>query len=138
MPSLFHSAQDRRRRAAIPTVDVTGVPPADSGHRSAIPDAVAALLDLRRETRQALHCSRYYSGFRYYSAYTDQPDPPPAEEGVRQRHVSFREGRSAHMDGVPDFPPQGVRDLHVSPGPSSVHARTPTKGFGAIAHHYYR
>ena len=113
--------------AAIPTVDVTGVPSADSGHRSAIPDAVAALWDLRRGTRQARHCSRYFS------AYTDHPDPPPTGGGVRRRHVSFREGRSAHTDGVPDLPPLGVRDLHVSPGPTSVHARTPTRGSGAAA-----
>ena len=58
---LRHGTQDRRRQAAIPTVDVTGVPSADSGHRSAIPDAVAALWDLRRGTRQARHCSRYYA-----------------------------------------------------------------------------
>jgi len=118
--------------AAIPTVDVTGVPSADSGHRSAILDAIAALWDLRCGTRQARHCSRYFS------AYTDRPDPPPTGEGVRRRHVSLREGRSAHTDGVPDLPPLGVRDLHVSPGPPSVHARTPTRGSGAVARYHYR
>ena len=128
---LRHGTQDKRRQAAIPTVDVTGVPSTDSGHRSAIPDAVAALWDLRRGTRQARHCSRYFS------AYTDHPDPPPTGEGVRRRHVSFREGRSAHTDEVPDLPPLGVRDLHVSPGPSSVHARTPTRVSGAVARHHY-
>src|SRR6185312_9853849 len=96
---LRHGTRDRRRRAAIPTVDVTRVPSADSGHRSAIPDAVAALWDLRQGTRQACHCSRYYS------AYTDRPDPPPTGEGVRRRHVSFREGRSARTDGVPRASP---------------------------------
>ena len=39
---LLHGSQDGRRRAAIPTVDVTGVSSADFSHRSAIPDAVAA------------------------------------------------------------------------------------------------
>ena len=105
-------------------MDVTGVSSAGFSHRSTIPDVVAALWDLRRRTRQAWHCSRYYS------AYTDRPDPPPAGEGVRRRHVSFREGRSAHTDGV--------RDLHVSPGPPSVHARTPTRGSGAVARYHYR
>ena len=62
--------------------------------------------------------------------------------------MSFREGRSARTDGVPrtspfkesgtsasppDLPLQGVRDLRVSPGPPSVHARTPTRGSGAAA-----
>ena len=50
-PSLFHSAQDRRRQAAIPTVAVTGVPSITSGHCSAIPDTVAVLWNLRRGTR---------------------------------------------------------------------------------------
>ena len=36
------------------------------------------------------------------------------------------------------FPLLGVRDLHVSPGPSSVHARTPTRGSGEVARHHYR
>ena len=96
---LLHGSQDRRRRAAIPTVDVTGVSSADFSHRSAISDAVAVLWDLRRGIRQARHCSRYYS------ADTDQPDPPPAGEGVRRRHVSFREGRSARTNGVPRTSP---------------------------------
>ena len=48
--------------------------------------------------------------------------------------MSFREGHSAHTD----LPPLGVQDLHVSPGPSSVHARTPTRGSGAVPRHYYR
>ena len=122
---LHHGTQDRRYRAAVPTVEVTGVPSADSGHRSAIPDVVAALWDLRRGTRQARYCSRYCF------AYTDRPDSPPAGEGVRRRHVSFKEGRSAHTNGVLDLPPRGVQDLHVSPGPPSVHARTPTGGPGA-------
>ena len=38
-------------RPPFPTVAVTGVPSANSGHCSAIPDAVAALWNLRRRTR---------------------------------------------------------------------------------------
>ena len=38
----------------------------------------------------------------------------------------------------PGPPPFGVRDRRASPGPPSVHARTPTRGSGAVAHHYCR
>ena len=44
-----------------------------------------------------------------------------------------REVRPARTGGVPDLPPQGVRDLHVSPGPSSARDRTPTRGSGTAA-----
>ena len=90
---LHHGSKDGRRQAATPTVNVTGVPSADSGHRSAILDAVAAPWDLRRGTKQARYSSRRPSG--------------PA----------------SHQEG-------GVRRRHVSPGPSSVHACTPTRGPG--------
>ena len=59
---LHHGSKCGRRQATTPTVDVTGVPSADSGHHSAIPDAVAAPWDLRRGTRQARYCSRRPSG----------------------------------------------------------------------------
>ena len=48
-----------------------------------------------------------------------------------------QEGRSDHTDGVLDLPPLGVRVLHVSPGPSDVHTRTPTRGSGAVARYHY-
>ena len=111
---------------------MTGVPSADSGHHSAIPDAVAAPWDLQRGTRQARHCSHYCS------ADSDHPDTPPAGEGVRRRHVSFREGRPVQNGQSPGPSPLGVRDFHVSPRPSSVHARTPTRGSGAVASYYCR
>src|SRR6185436_7953769 len=82
--SLHHGSKDGRRQAAIPPVDVTGLPSADSGHHSTIPGAVAAPWDLQRGTRQARHSSRYCF------ADTDHPDSPPAGERVRRRHVSFR------------------------------------------------
>ena len=48
--------------------------------------------------------------------------------------MSFRKGRSSHTVGVPDLPLLSeVRDLHVSPGPSSA-----TRGSGAVARHHYR
>src|SRR6185312_14855003 len=40
---LRHGSKDGRRQTATPAVDVTGVPSADPGHRSATPVAVAAL-----------------------------------------------------------------------------------------------
>ena len=98
-----------RRQAAISTVDVNGVPSADSGRHSTIPDAVAAPWDMQRGTRQARHCSRYYS------ADTDQPDPPLAGEGVRRHHASFREGHSAHTDGVQDLPLEESRTSTCPP-----------------------
>ena len=114
-------------------MDVTGVPSADFGHRSATLVAVATLWDLQCGTRRARHCSRSCS------ADTDHPDSPPTGEGVRRCHVSFREERSSHTVGVPDLPLLSeVRDLHVSPGSSSVHARTPTRGSGAVPRHYCR
>ena len=51
---------------------------------------------------------------------------------VRPREAPSSHGRR------PGPPPLGVRDLHVSPGPSSVHACTPTGGSGAVARHHYR
>jgi len=47
--------------------------------------------------------------------------------------VSFREGHSARTGRAPDLPPCGDRDLRASPGPPSVHARTPTRGSRAAA-----
>src|SRR6185436_18224636 len=103
-----HDAQDGWCQAATPTVDVTGVPSADFGHRSTIPKAVAILWDMRRKTRWARHCSRSCS------ADTDHPDSPPTGEGVRRCHVSFRKERSSHTVGVLDLPLLSeVRDLHV-------------------------
>ena len=55
------SAESNDVRPPCRTAAVTGVPSANSGHCSAIPDAVAALWDLRRGTRHARHSSRYYS-----------------------------------------------------------------------------
>src|SRR6185312_11089787 len=48
-------------RPPFPTMVVTGIPSANSGHCSAIPGAVAILWDLRRGMERARHCSPYYS-----------------------------------------------------------------------------
>ena len=65
----------------FPTVVVTGVPSANSGHCSAIPDAVAALWNLRRGTRQARHCSHYYSA---NSSCPDSTSPHVRPRGRNQ------------------------------------------------------
>ena len=56
------------------------------------------------------------------------PGPPPAWEEVRCRHGPLEEGCPSLAAGVPDLPPRGVRDLHVSPEPPSVHIRTLSRG----------
>ena len=53
--------------------------------------------------------------------------------GVRGRHEPLEEGCPSPAAGVPDLPPRGFRDLHMSPGPPSVHASTPSRGSGAAA-----
>jgi len=108
-------------RPPFPTVAVTGVPSANSGHCSAIPDAVATLWEpaTRYETCSAqlplLFCQLLLSGLHLTTPTA--PDPSPAREGIRRRHVSPKEGCSALAAGGPDLPPRGVRDLHVTPGP---------------------
>ena len=108
-------------RPSFPTVAVTGVPSTNSGHCSAIPDAVAALWEpaTRDETGSAqlplLFCQLRLSGLHLTTRMA--PDPPPAREGVRHRHVSLKKGCSPLAAGGPDLPPQGVPDLHVTPGP---------------------
>jgi len=108
-------------RPPFPTVAVTRVPSANSGHCSTISDAVAALWEpaTRDETCLAqfplLFCQLLLSGLHLTTPTA--PDPSLAREGVRCRHVSPMEGCSVPAAGGPDLPPQGVRDLHVTPGP---------------------
>ena len=61
MPTTPPQRPGQTASTPVPTVTVTGVPSANSGHCSAFLDAVAALWDLRRGTGRAQHCSRYYS-----------------------------------------------------------------------------
>jgi len=108
-------------RPPLPTVAVTGVPSANSGHCSAMPDAVATLWEPATlyKTCSAqlplLFCQLLLSGLHLTTPTA--PDPSPAREGIRRRHVSPKEGCSALAAGGPDLPPRGVRDLHVTPGP---------------------
>ena len=108
-------------RPPFPTVAVTGVPSANSGHCSAIPDAVAALWEpaTRDET-----CSAQFPLLFYQLRLSElhittrkAPDPPPVREGVRCRHEPLEEGCPSLEAGGPDLPPRGVRDLHATLGP---------------------
>ena len=65
----------------FPIVAVTGVPSTNSGHCSAIPDAVATLWE--PATRYKTCSAQFPSLFCQPCC----PDPPPAREGVRCRHV---------------------------------------------------
>src|SRR6185369_5877858 len=76
-------------RPPFPTMAVTGVPSANSGHCSAIPNAVAALSEpaTRDETCSAqfplLFCQLRLTELHLTTRMA--PDPPPAREGVRRR-----------------------------------------------------
>src|SRR6185437_15608238 len=93
-------------RPPFPTVAVTGVPSAKSGHCSAIPDAVAALWE--PATRDEMYSAQFpllFCQLRLTELHLTThmaPDPPPAREGVRHCHVPLKEGRSALAAGVPD------------------------------------
>ena len=62
-------------------------------------------------TAPELFCQLRPSGLHLITRMA--PDPPPAWEGVRRRHVPLQEGRSALAAGVPDPPSRG-------PGPPRV------------------
>ena len=105
-----------------PTVAVTGVPSVNSGHCSAIPDAVAALWEpaTRDETCSAqlplLFCQLRLSGLHLITRMT--PDPPPDREGVRCHHEPLEEGCPSLAAGGQDLPPSRgpgpPRDLRTS------------------------
>ena len=90
---------------------MTGVPSANSGHCSAIPDAVATLWEpeTRYETCSArlllLFCQLLLSGLHLTTPTA--PDPSPTREGIRRRHMPLKEGRSALAAGVSDLPLEG-------------------------------
>ena len=95
-------------------MDVTGDPSAGSGHRSAIPVAVATLWDIRRGTRQL-----------GTAPVTVLPTPTIRTRlplGKGSGDVTCPSGRGAR------------RARTESPGPPSVHARTPARGSGGTAH----
>ena len=95
----------------LPTVAVTGVPSANSGHCSAMPDAVATLWEptTRYEMCWAqlrlLFCQLLLSGLHLTTPTA--PDRSPALEGIRRRHASPKEGCSALAAEGLDLPLEG-------------------------------
>ena len=105
---LHHGSKDRRCQAATPTVDVIGVPSADSGHHSAIPDAVAVLWAFNTGQDKLappplLFCRHQPSGL------TSRRGRGPAMSRVLPRGALSMHGRD------PGPPPCGVRDFHALP-----------------------
>ena len=90
---------------------MTGVPSANFGHCSAIPDDVATLWEpaTRDEMGSAqlplLFCQLWLFGLHLTTRMV--PDPPPARDEVRCRHVPLKEGRSALAAGGRTSPLEG-------------------------------
>ena len=111
---------------------VTGVPSANSGHCSAIPDAVAALWSLRRGTRRARHCSHCYSAKPGCLDSTSSHVRPRTRlllgEGSGVATRPLEEGCPALAAGGPDLP---LEESGTSTRPSdhlSAHAGTLSRG----------
>ena len=98
-------------RLPFPTMAVTGVPSANSGHCSAIPGAVEILWDLQRGMERARHCSPYYSANSSHPDSTSSHVWPRAHlllgrrSGVatgpskRDAHHSQPESRTSPLEG---------------------------------------
>ena len=56
------------------------------------------------------------------------PDPPPAREGVRRRHVPLKEGHTALAAGGPDLPLEGSGTSTRPSDLLSAHAGTLSRG----------
>ena len=88
----------------------------------------------RDETRSAQFPLLFYqlrlSGLHLITRMT--PDPSPAREGVRRRHVPLKEGRSALAAGVSDLPLEGSGNSVCLPD-LLVHAPTLRSGGAGIA-----
>ena len=138
MPTTPHSAQDRRHQIAIPHSGCDRSPVRQLRSLLRHPGRCDRTVEptTRDETGSALlpllFCQLRLSGLHLITRMV--PDPPPDREGVRCRHEPLEEGRPALVARVPDLPPRGVRDLHVSPRPPSVHASTPSRGSGPAAY----
>ena len=112
-------------------MDVTGAPSADPGHRSATPVAVATLWGIQRGTRQV-----------GAAPVTVLPTPTirthlPLGKGSDDVTCPSERGPQ-HARARPQTSPLWGPGLPRAPGPSSVHARTPTRGSGTVPRHYYR
>ena len=108
MPTLLHSTRDRRRQAAIPHSDCDRSPVRQLrslfrhlGHCGSTVEP-ATRDEMRSAQFPLLFCQLRLSGHHLITRMT--PDPPPAREGVRRRHMPLKEGRSALAAGVSDLP----------------------------------
>ena len=135
---LLHSAQGRRRQAAIPHSSYDRSPIRQLWSLLRHPGRCGSTVGpaTRDKTCSALlpslFCQLRPTGL--YLITRMAPGPPPAWEGARCRHEPLEEGCPSLVARVPDLAPRGVRDLHVSPRPPSVHASTPSMGSGTAAY----
>ena len=137
MPTTPHSAQDRRRQAAIPHSGCHRSPVRQLRSLLRHPGRCGSTVELA--TQDETCSAQFPSLFRQllltglHLTTPMNPDPPPAWEGVRCRHVPLKEGRSALSAGGPDLPPRG------GPGPPRdsrtplVHALAPRPGGSGTA-----
>ena len=118
---LLHSTQDRWRQAAFPHSGCDRGPICQLRSLLCHPGRCGSTVEpaTRDETCSAQLLSLFYQLWLSGLHLTTRMalGPPPTREGVRRRHVPLKEGRSALVAGVPDLPPRGFRDLHVTPGP---------------------
>jgi len=96
---LLHSAQDRRRQTAIPHSGCDRSPVRQLRSLLHHPGRCGNTVGpaTRDEARSAqfplLFCQLWLSGLHLITRTS--PDPPPAREGVRRRHVPLKEGHTA-------------------------------------------
>src|SRR6185437_10973337 len=128
---LRHGSKDGRRQTATPAVDVTGVPSADPGHRSATPVAVATLWSIQCGTRQV--------GAAPVTVLPTYTFPTISRWGRGLAMLRALPRGALCMRGRDPGPPScGVRDFHTLPdllmctpalrpgGPGPSHAITTT------------
>ena len=108
---LLHSSQDRRRQAAIPHTGCDRSPVRQLRSLLRHPECCGSTMEPATWDET---CSAQFSLLFCQLRLTElhlttrmAPDPPPAREGVRLRHVPLKEGRSALAAGVSDLPLEG-------------------------------
>jgi len=127
---LRHGSKDGRRQTATPAVDVTGVPSTDPGHRSATPATVAVLW--------AFNVARGKLAPPPLLSRRHQPSEHTSPWGRGLAMSRALRGGALRMRGRSRTSLLWGPGLPRVPGPSSVHARTPTRGSGTVPRHYYR
>ena len=107
---------------------MTGAPFTDPGHRSATPVAVATLWGIQRGTRQV-----GAAPVTVLPTSTVRTHLPPGKGSDDVTCPSER--GTQHARARPQTSPLWGPGLPRAPGPSSVHARTPTRGSETVSHH---